>query len=76
MSLLEKLSGISDGEKDKVAQVLDYQPLALAIAATYERLSRIEQILDGTITYINLRKAKELRLQTFLLKQTQLTQSQ
>ncbi|XP_022778206.1 uncharacterized protein LOC111319731 isoform X1 [Stylophora pistillata] len=34
-SLLEKLSGISDCETDKVAQVLDYQPLALAIAAIY-----------------------------------------
>ena len=36
--LLEKLSGITDKEMEiKVAQALDYQPLALASAATYVR---------------------------------------
>jgi len=39
--LLEQLSGIDDSEKGKeVAQVLDYQPLALASAATYVRQVR------------------------------------
>ena len=37
MFLLEKLSGISDCKVEKVAQALDYQPLALASAATYVR---------------------------------------
>ena len=40
-SLLAKLSGIDDSEKGKeVAQALDYQPLALASAATYVRQVR------------------------------------
>ncbi|XP_020623062.1 uncharacterized protein LOC110060621 [Orbicella faveolata] len=39
--LLAKLSGIDDSEKgNEVAQVLDYQPLALASAATYVRQVR------------------------------------
>ena len=40
-SFLTKLSGIDDSEKGKeVAQALDYQPLALASAATYVRQVR------------------------------------
>ena len=40
-ALLAKLSGIDDTEKGKeVAQALDYQPLALASAATYVRQVR------------------------------------
>ncbi|PFX20497.1 hypothetical protein AWC38_SpisGene15058 [Stylophora pistillata] len=36
-SLLEILSEVTDPEMEKVCQVLDYQPLALASAATYVR---------------------------------------
>ncbi|KAJ7350953.1 hypothetical protein OS493_037640 [Desmophyllum pertusum] len=44
--LLAKLSGIDDNEKGKmVAQALDYQPLALASAATY-----VKQIRQSKIT--------------------------
>ena len=53
MSLLEKLSGISDGEKDKVAQVLDYQPLALAIAATYVREAQQNRANFGWDDYLH-----------------------
>ena len=53
MSLLEKLSGISDGEKDKVAQVLDYQPLALAIAATYVREAQQNRANFGWGDYLH-----------------------
>ena len=53
MSLLEKLSGISYGEKDKVAQVLDYQPLALAIAATYVREAQQNRANFGWGDYLH-----------------------
>ncbi|KAJ7390190.1 hypothetical protein OS493_026699 [Desmophyllum pertusum] len=39
-SLLAKLSGIANSEIEKVPQALDYQPLALASAATYVRQVR------------------------------------
>ena len=40
ISLLASLSGIADGETEKVAQVLDYQPLALASAAIFAKQVR------------------------------------
>ena len=52
MSLLEKLSGISDCETKKVAQVLDYQPLALAIAATYVREAQQNRANFGWSDYL------------------------
>ncbi|XP_022789873.1 uncharacterized protein LOC111329428 [Stylophora pistillata] len=51
-SLLEKLSGISDCETDKVALVLDYQPLALAIAATYVREAQQNNANFGWKNYL------------------------
>ena len=43
-SLLAELSGIDDSEKGKeVAQALDYQPFALASAATYVRQVRLNK---------------------------------
>ena len=52
MSLLEKLSGISDCETKKVAQVLDYQPLALATAATYVRVAQQNRANFGWSDYL------------------------
>ena len=52
MSLLEKLSGISDCETKKVAQVLDYQPLALATAATYVREAQQNRANFGWSDYL------------------------
>ena len=52
MSLLEKLSGISDYDTKKLAQVLDYQPLALAIAATYVREAQQNRTNFGWSDYL------------------------
>ena len=52
MSLLEKLSSISDCETKKVAQVLDYQPLALATAATYVREAQQNRANFGWSDYL------------------------
>ena len=52
MSLLEKLSSISDCETKKVAQVLDYQPLALATAATYVREAQQNRVNFGWSDYL------------------------
>ena len=52
MTLLEKLSGISDYDTKKLAQVLDYQPLALAIAATYVREAQQNRANFGWSDYL------------------------
>ena len=52
MTLLEKLSGISDYDTKKLAQVLDYQPLALAIAATYVREAQENRANFGWSDYL------------------------
>ena len=52
MSLLEKLSGISDYDTKKLTQVLDYQPLALAIAATYVREAQQNRAKFGWSDYL------------------------
>ena len=52
MTLLEKLSGISDYDTKKLAQVLDYQPLALAIAATYVREAQQNRADFGWSDYL------------------------
>ncbi|KAL9967481.1 hypothetical protein ACROYT_G025708 [Oculina patagonica] len=44
ISLLATLSGIDDSDMGKVAQALDYQPLALASAATYVKQLRQTKI--------------------------------
>ena len=52
MTLLEKLSGMSDYDTKKLAQVLDYQPLALAIAATYVREAQQNRANFGWSDYL------------------------
>ena len=52
VTLLEKLSSISDYDTKKLAQVLDYQPLALAIAATYVREAQQNRANFGWSDYL------------------------
>ncbi|KAJ7377680.1 hypothetical protein OS493_027759 [Desmophyllum pertusum] len=68
--LLAKLSGIDDNEKSKmVAQALDYQPLALASAATYIKQIRLSKITShfGWNEYLDkLEKGKRAITETIL----------
>ena len=71
-SLLAKLSGTDDSEKGKeVAQALDYQPLALASAATYVRQVRQNKATSyfGWNDYLEkLNKGKRDTTETILAK--------
>ena len=54
-SLLRRLSGVSDNEMEKeIVRVLDYQPLALASAATYVRQVRQSKVASnfGWVDYL------------------------
>ncbi|KAJ7377682.1 hypothetical protein OS493_027761 [Desmophyllum pertusum] len=68
--LLAKLSGIDDNENSKmVAQALDYQPLALASAATYIKQIRLSKITShfGWNEYLDkLEKGKRAITETIL----------
>ena len=70
--LLAKLSGIDDSEKGKeVAQALDYQPLALASAATYVRQVRQNKATShfGWNDYLDkLNKVQRVSSETILVE--------
>ena len=65
--LLEKLSGITDKEMEiKVAQALDYQPLALASAATYVREVRQTSNFGWKDYLAKLETGQRNAMETFL----------
>ena len=65
--LLEKLSGITDKEMEiKVAQALDYQPLALASAATYVREVRETSDFGWKDYLAKLETGQRNAMETFL----------
>ncbi|CAH3168956.1 unnamed protein product [Pocillopora meandrina] len=65
--LLEKLSGITDKEMEiKVAQALDYQPLALASAATYVREVRQTSNFGWKDYLAKLENGQRNAMETFL----------
>ncbi|XP_022810162.1 uncharacterized protein LOC111347168 [Stylophora pistillata] len=67
--LLEKLSGISDKEMEiKVAQALDYQPLALASAAAYVREVRQTSTLGWKEYLARLETGQRNATETFLVE--------
>ena len=67
-SLLAMLSGIADSEMEQeVAQALDYQPLALASAATYIRQVRQNKVNFGWNDYLKkLEKGQRCVTETIL----------
>lgn len=66
--LLKQLSGVTDSEMEKeVAQVLDYQPLAMASAATYVREVGQNKAAFGWIDYLKkLEKGKRKSTESIL----------
>ena len=76
-SLLATLSGVTDdSEMEKaVVRALDFQPLALAGAATFVKQVRESNASVGGTTWRNWRKATVLTLRPFFLRPTQAIQS-